>query len=177
MARIGPAPETYHALPPDFAAALGQSVAAFGWLEEILKRTLYALDRARLADDLSEAELQHWLDHIGQIADDSLGTLIEQLDAAMRRHPGLQGRDRITARLSEAKLVRNLLCHASWRPTDDPARWHPACVGTRGRVHDNALSLRDLERIRQDTIEMGLQVLHVMRATGIAGYWAGDDED
>lgn len=177
MARIGPAPESYHALPADFAAGLGQSVAAFGWLEEILKRTLYALDRARLADDLSEAELQHWLEHIGQIADDSLGTLIDQLDAAMRRHPGLRGRDRLTTRLSEAKLLRNLLCHASWRPTDDPACWHPAFVSARGQVQDHALSLRDLERIRQDTIELGLQVLQVMRATGIVGFWAGDDGD
>lgn len=177
MARIGPVPETYHALPADFAAGLGQSVAAFGWLEEVLKRTIYALDRAWLADDLSEAELQHWLEHIGQIADDSMGTLIEQLDAAMRRHPGLHERDRITDRLSEAKLQRNLLCHASWRPTADPALWHPAFVGTRGAVQAQALSLTDLERIRQQTIELGLRVLAVMRATGIAGYWAGDDED
>lgn len=177
MARLGAAPETYHSLPPDFAAALGQCVAAYGWLEEILKRTLYALDRARLADDLSEAELQRWLDHIGQIADDSMGTLVEQLDAAMRRHPGLHDRDRITDRLSDAKLMRNLLCHASWRPTEDAARWHPAFVAARGQVQDQALSRPDLERIRQDTIEIGQRVIAVMRATGIPGYWAGDDQD
>lgn len=177
MARIGAAPESYHGLPPDFAAALGQCVAAFGWLEEIIKRTLYALDRARLADDLSEAELQHWLERIGQLADDSMGTLIEQLDAAMRRHPGLRERNQITERLAAIKLMRNLLCHASWRPTEDPARWHPAFVSTRGHVQDKALSAPELERIRQDTIEIGMRVLHVMRATGISGYWAGDDED
>ena len=53
MARIGAPPETHYTLPPDFAAALGQCVANFGWLEEIIKRTIYALDRARLADDLA----------------------------------------------------------------------------------------------------------------------------
>ena len=46
MARLGP--EAHHTLPQDFAAALGQCVASFGWLEEVLKRTIYALDRARL---------------------------------------------------------------------------------------------------------------------------------
>ena len=93
VARIGAPPETHYTLPPEFAAALGQCVANFGWLEEIIKRSIYALDRARLADDLTQEELQTWLEHIGHLADDSMGTLIEQLDAAMRRHPGLRDRD------------------------------------------------------------------------------------
>lgn len=176
MARIGAPPETHYDLPDDLAAALGQCVASFGWLEEIIKRAIYALDRARLADDLTEEELQTWLTHIGAIADDSMGTLIEQLDAAMRRHPGLRDRNRITDRLGEIRLHRNLLCHASWRPTADKARWHPAFVNTRGEVQREPLDIAALERIREATVEIGIRVLRVMRATGEQGYWAGDDE-
>jgi hypothetical protein len=176
VARIGAPPETHYTLPADFAAALGQCVANFGWLEEIIKRTIYALDRARLADDLTPAEIQTWLTHMGQIADDSMGTLIDQLDAAMRRYPGLRERGRITDRLAEIRQHRNLLCHASWRPTEDRARWHPAFVSTRGEVFDHGLSLADLEAIRADTVEIATRVMRVMRATGVDGYWAGDDE-
>lgn len=176
MARIGAPPETHYTLPPDFAAVLGQCVANFGWLEEIIKRTIYALDRARLADDLTEEELQTWLEHIGHLADDSMGTLIDQLDAAMRRHPGLQGRNDITDRLGEIRLYRNLLCHASWRPTADKNRWHPAFVSNKGQVQDRALSLADLDRIRADTVEIGTLVMRIMRASGETGYWVGDDE-
>lgn len=176
MARIGAAPETHYTLPPDFAAALGQCVANFGWLEEIIKRTIYALDRARLADDLTDEELQTWLERIGQLADDSMGTLIEQLDSTMRRHPGLQGRNRITEQLGGIRLYRNMLCHASWRPTGDKARWHPAFVSNRGEVQDSALSLTDLERIHRDTVEIGTRIVQIMRASGEEGYWAGDDE-
>lgn len=176
MARIGAPPETHYTLPADFAAMLGQCVANFGWLEEVMKRAIYALDRARLADDLTEEELQTWLDHIGHLADDSMGTLIEQLDAAMRRHPGLQDRNRMTERLAEIRLYRNLLCHASWRPTGDDGRWHPAFVSNKGKVQDQALSLADLDRIRAETAEIGALVLRIMRASGEQGYWAGDDE-
>lgn len=176
MAGIGAAPETHYVLPGDFAAALGQCVASFGWLEEITKRAIYALDRARLADDLTPEELQTWLNHIGGIADDSLGTLIDQLDAAMRRHPGLHDRNQITARLGEIRLYRNLLCHASWRPTARKTHWHPAFVSSRGEVQAEPLSLADLERILAQTTEIGTHVLRVMRATGATGYWAGDDE-
>ena len=176
MAGIGAAPETHYTLPADFAAALGQCVASFGWLEEIIKRAIYALDRARLADDLTPEELQAWLTRIGGIADDSMGTLIEQLDAAMRRHPGLRDRNQITDRLGEIRLHRNLLCHASWRPTADGTHWHPAFVSSKGEVQAEALALEDLERIRGQTVEVGTRVLRVMRASGEAGYWAGDDE-
>ncbi|UXU74237.1 MULTISPECIES: hypothetical protein [unclassified Paracoccus (in: a-proteobacteria)] len=174
--RIGAPPETHYTLPADFAAELGQCVASFGWLEEIIKRTIYALDRARLADDLTEQELRHWLTHIGGIADDSMGTLIDQLDAAMRRHPGLRQRDRITERLAAARLKRNLLCHASWRPTEDRGRWHPAFVDNRGQVHKDDMWIDDLRAIRAETVDLGQEVLRVMRATGLQGYWAGDDE-
>ncbi|KGJ03044.1 hypothetical protein SAMN04487972_107127 [Paracoccus halophilus] len=176
MARIGAPPEQHYTLPEEFAALLGQCVANFGWLEEIIKRTIYALESARLADDLTEEELQSWLERIGHLADDSMGTLIEQLDAAMRRHPGLHDRNRITDRLNEIRLHRNLLCHASWRPTEGKARWHPAFVSNRGEVQKRALSLEDLDRIRGDTLEIGTRVMRVMRATGERGCWAGDDE-
>ena len=173
MARLGP--EAHHTLPQDFAAALGQCVASFGWLEEVLKRTIYALDRARLADDLRPAEMQNWVERMGQLADDSMGTLIEQLDAAMRRHPGLRDRDQITEALGRAKLQRNLLCHASWRPTGDAGRWHPAFVGSRGEVQDAPLSLAELASIQAATLDLGGRVLAIMRATGIMGRWPGDD--
>ncbi|QFQ88160.1 hypothetical protein F8A10_11610 [Paracoccus kondratievae] len=176
MARIGAPPETHYTLPSDFSAALGQCVASFGWLEEIIKRTIYALDRARLADDLTEEELQTWLSRMSNLADDSMGTLIEQLDAAMRRHPGLRDRNRITDHLGEIRLHRNLLCHASWRPTEERGRWHPAFVNTKGDVQRDPLSVDDLNRIRENTVEIGARVLRVMRATGVQGYWAGDDE-
>ncbi|WP_347266776.1 hypothetical protein [Paracoccus sp. (in: a-proteobacteria)] len=170
------APETYYMLPAEFAQALGQAVASFGWLEEIIKRTIYALDRARLAEDLTHEELQTWLTHMENIADDSMGTLIEQLDAAMRRHPGLRERNRITDRLNEIKQQRNLLCHASWRPTEEKGRWHPAFVNTRGEVFDHSFAVEDLEAAREATIEIGRRVLRVMRATGVQGEWPGDDE-
>ncbi|WP_142662288.1 hypothetical protein [Paracoccus laeviglucosivorans] len=176
MARIGPPPETHYDLPTDFAAMLGQCVASFGWLEEILKRAIFALDRARLADDLTPQELQVWLLRMGTIADDSMGTLIERLDSSIRRHPGLGDRDAITDQLHMVKRHRNHLCHASWRPTADKELWHPAFVNTRGEPFDHALSIGDLQAILRETVEIGQRVIGVMRATGIQGYWAGDDQ-
>ncbi|WP_245155624.1 hypothetical protein [Paracoccus ravus] len=163
-------------MPADFAAALGQAVADFGWLEEIIKRTIFALDKARLAEDLTERQRQGWMARMGNIADDSLGTLIEQMDSAMRRHPGLGERDLITDRLYEIRSHRNLLCHASWRPTPDPSRWHPAFVDAKGGIYRQDLTVEDVQQISRITVETAYRVLHVMQATGVQGYWAGDEE-
>lgn len=168
-------PEAYHALPDDFAAALGRAVAGFGWLEEVIKRTIYVLDRVRLADDLSQADMQRWLRRISDIADDSMGTLVEQLDAALRRHPGVKGRDQLNDRLVEIKLLRNLLCHASWRPADQPGRWHPAFVNTHGQAFADDMGVEDLHRITADTRDLGHQIIQIMRDTGIDSIWLGDD--
>ncbi|MDF3606001.1 hypothetical protein PE067_07570 [Paracoccus sp. DMF-8] len=169
------APEAYHRLPAEFAAALGHAVAAFGWLEEIMKRTIYTLDRARLADDLSDAEMQRWLRRMSDIADDSMGTLVEQLDAALRRHPGVRGRDALNDELIAIKQMRNLLCHASWRPTGDPGRWHPAFVNTRGEVFPEDMGIGDLDRLTRETHDIGLRITAIMRGTGIDSVWPGDD--
>lgn len=177
MARIDDPPETHYTLPPEFAAALGQCVANFGWLEEVLKRTIYALDRARLADDLTKTEMKNWLHRIDDIADDSMGTLIDQLGGAMRRHPGLHERDPITDRLADLRLMRNLLCHASWRPTQTPDAWHPAFVSAQGKVNASAVTLNDLRRIAAETLACGASVLGVMHATGVEGHWAGDEAE
>ncbi|TWI32860.1 hypothetical protein [Paracoccus sulfuroxidans] len=175
MARVTPPPEAHYTLPHDHAAALGQAVANFGWLEEVIKRTIYSLDRKRLAEDLTDAELATWMDRMGTLADDSMGTLIEQLDAAMRRFPGIRDRNRLTDRLNEIKFLRNLLCHASWRPTEDKTRWHPSFVSTRGTVYREDFSAAELLEIAQRAKDVGVRVLEVMRATGIHGEWAGDD--
>lgn len=169
-------PEQNHRLPDGFAASLGQAVAGFGWLEEVMKRAIYALDRARLADDLSEAELQSWLRRMGDIADNSMGTLIEQLDAALRRHAGIRGRDALTDALTDLKQQRNLLCHASWRPTARSGRWHPAFVNTRGEVFPDDMSEADLTRILDETLRLGQRIVAIMHGTGVDGVWAGDDQ-
>jgi len=169
------APESYFTLPTDFAAELGQAIAAFGWLEEVIKRTLYALERKRLARDLSDAELKRWLHQMDALADDSMGTLIEQLDAALRRHPGIPDRIALNERLLAIKRLRNLLCHASWRPTGRHDLWHPAFVNTKGEPYPDDIALADLSAIRTETRALGQRILAIMHATGVAGVWVGDD--
>ncbi|SET17948.1 hypothetical protein [Paracoccus homiensis] len=171
-----PLPRAPDRLSDEMAAALGHAVSGFGFLEEALKRAIFSLTRQGLGEDADDAALEKWLRRMEDIADDSLGTLIDSFGAAMR-HARIGDRDVLYDILGELRLKRNLLCHASWRPGAQPGYWHPTFINTRGERFPDDLSAEDVLQIHADTLRIARRVVSIMRATGIDGEWAGHDDD
>lgn len=159
-------------LPEDMAAAIGHAVAAFGFLEEALKRAIFSLTRKELGEDAGDQALHRWLRRMEDIADDTLGTLIDSFVAAMR-DAGVPGSPRLARDLAAIRLARNLLCHASWRPGARPGQWHPTFINTRGERHPGDMDPAAVLAIRADTLKAAEEVVSIMRATGIPGEWPG----
>ncbi|QBX34179.1 hypothetical protein E4191_05235 [Paracoccus liaowanqingii] len=163
-------------LPDEMAAALGHAVAAFGFLEEALKRAIFSLTRHSLGETTDDRALAAWLRRMEEIADDSLGTLIDSFLATARR-AHVEALDPLSRELPQLRLLRNLICHASWRPGAQPGLWHPTFINTRGERHPDDMGPADLAAIRDRTLQAARQVVRIMRATGIEGQWAGMDDD
>lgn len=157
-------------LPDEMAMAIGHAVAAFGFLEEALKRAIFSLTRKGLGQDADEAALQSWLQRMEEIADDTLGTLIDSFVASAK---GADDLDQLARDLRRLRVLRNLLCHASWRPGDQPGMWHPTFINTRGERHPDDMGADDIAAVRDDTLSAARRVVRIMRATGIVGQWAG----
>lgn len=155
------------------AAAIGHAVAAFGFLEEALKRAIFSLTRRDLGDEVNDAALQAWLRRMEDIADDTLGTLI---DAFLAAAPVGAARSDLARDLPPLRLSRNLLCHASWRPGDRPGMWHPTFINTRGERYPDDLAPAEVLAVRDRALEAARRVIAMMRATGIEGRWAGHDD-
>lgn len=161
-------------MPDDFAAALGHAVAGFGFLEEALKRTLYSISARQLGENAAEHVVQAWLVRMQAVADDSMGTLIDQFRIAIRDINLANGSDLIAA-LNHIKQQRNLLCHASWYPADGHA-WTPCFINTKGEAFAKDLTLDDLITIRTETLKIAAEIVGIMRRTGIEGELLGQSE-
>lgn len=162
-------------LSDEMAAAIGHAVAGFGFLEEALKRAIFSLSRQQLGEEADDKALQRWLRRMEEIADDTLGTLIDSFAASMRQAE-VQGRDGLAEDLRAIRLNRNLLCHASWRPGRKPGHWHPTFINTRGERYPDEMDPAAVHAIHAETLRAARRVVSIMRGTGIDGEWAGLDE-
>jgi hypothetical protein len=163
-------------LSDDMASAIGHAVAGFGFLEEALKRAIFSLTRQGLGETTDDAALQRWLRRMEEIADDTLGTLIDSFVAALR-HARIADRDEMTRDLTQIRLKRNLLCHASWRPGKVAGTWHPTFINTRGQPFPDDMTSEDVEAIHALTLRVARRVVSIMRATGIDGEWSGYEDE
>lgn len=163
-------------LPDEFATALGHAVSGFGFLEEALKRAIFSLSRSGLGKVPSDPAVANWLQRMEDIADDTLGTLIDQF-VKQTGDANIQGRDDLAGDLRMIRHHRNMLCHASWKPVETKGRWHPSFLNTQGKSFPGDLSVGDIDEIYADTLDAAARVISIMRATGIEGGWLGHDEE
>ena len=150
------------------ATELGLTIAGFGHLEDMLKRVIFALDRAGLDGNIPERDFRAWLGRMDQVAADSLGTLIDRLDRALARagHPDPD----LNGQLDEVKGWRNLLCHAACQPLASEG-WQPAFMNTGGEVFDGTLAVEDLRAIRAMTLDSARRVARVIHAIEEGSTW------
>lgn len=163
-------PVTPIRLPDEMAMAIGHAVSAFGFLEEALKRAIFSLTRQELGEDVGDKALRQWLRRMDEIADDTLGTLIDSFVAAMKG-AGIAGPPGLAEDLRAIRLSRNLLCHASWRPGQEPGYWHPTFVNTKGERYPDDMDPDAIFAIHAATLAAAGRVLDVMQQTGINGEW------
>lgn len=132
------------------ARAIGHAVAGFGALEHALKAAILAVSRDRLGASVGDAALRAWLMRMENLADDSMGTLVDAFVAAIKL-TDLPDRHALATELRALRLMRNLICHAAWVPGTRTDAWRPLFLPARGETFEGDLTPGDLHDLHART--------------------------
>ncbi len=163
-----------HLLPPAFWEELGRTVATFGFLEDILKRTHFALTATRKYENITEVVYQKWAKNLELSLTDSLGTLINRIEKAFKNDDRVSREHRIAIvhRLRELSVYRNALCHGAWVSgveADDSARlrFFRKTKTDSPKEFDRLLSLKNLTQIRNETVDITTLFMSTVTSMGV----------
>lgn len=180
----GPEPQRYVADPKnlpaefptqahsaEFWAALGRTVATFGFLENVLARAIFAITgTTELPEDPAKAEaaIRGWQGTLERALSDPLGNLIDSFGKALRENAKttITKPEMLLEELREAARLRNVLCHGFWQMPDASGRSVPFFVNRKIEVFETPVDADFLNRVRKATVEMACDVISTVTHMG-----------
>jgi hypothetical protein len=107
-----------HRHSPEFWEQLGRTIATYGFLEDVLGKAIFAFTATRnYSPDEIDAAYQAWLPQLERALTDQLWNLAESYGKAARGNPATttENVDELIEDIKKATVIRNVLCHGSWR--------------------------------------------------------------
>ena len=159
-----------HMHAPAFWEGLGRAVATFGFLEEVLARSIFALTGTRPYDEIEiQQAYDEWLLKLERTLSDPLGNLIDTYAKAVREHPDatITDLDFLVNDLRNAAEMRNILCHGSWQaPTADGASV-PFFVTRKNQVVVTAMDHEFLAQVQRHAADLACAVINTVTSMGL----------
>jgi hypothetical protein len=152
-----------------FWETLSRTVATFGFLEEVLGKAIFAFTATKhYPDSEIEAAYQRWLPTLERALIDPLGNLIDAYGKAARDNTAawVENLDTLLVKLREASVIRNVLCHGSWRAPDASGRSLPLFVNKQTLVWDTPIDLAFLNQTQKAVAELACTVVSTVTSLG-----------
>lgn len=152
-----------------FWEALGRTIATFGFLEEALGKAIFSFTATRnYADSEIDEALEKWRPTLEKALADPLGNLINLYQKSVREHSEstITNLDELVDDLRKASIVRNALCHGSWREPDQTGRSVPFFVNRQIEVFDTAVDIPFLQQTQQHVAELVCAVINTVTHMG-----------
>jgi hypothetical protein len=147
---------------PKFWEQLGRTVATYGFLEEILGKAIFAFTATRnYSPDEIDAAYQAWLPQLERALTDQLWNLAESYGKAARDNPATTTKnvDELVENIKKATVIRNVLCHGSWRTPNANGASVPLFVNRQKQVFDTAIDIAYLEQVQAHAAELACSVI------------------
>lgn len=115
-----------------------------------------------------EAEFNRWLPTLERALSDPLGGLIDSFGKAVRDNnkATITNLDDLLNSLREAAVLRNVLCHGSWRSPDENGKSLPLFVNKRGEVFDTPIGVAFLNQLQRAGAVLTCEVISTVTHMG-----------
>ena len=146
----------------EFWEALGRAVATFGFLEETLGKAIFSFTATRaIPEDEVRAEFEKWIPTLQRALSDPLGGLIDAYANAVRNNKAATAAniDDLVSDLRKAAVLRNVICHGSWRLPDQQGRSIPFYVDRKNRVFETPIDIAYLRQVQKHVVELACHVI------------------
>jgi hypothetical protein len=164
-------PENFptHLHSSEFWEALGRLVATFGFLEEALGKAIFSFTGTReIPEDQIQVEFENWLPTLQRALNDPLGGLIDAYGKSVRNNKAatITNLDNLLEDLRKTAVLRNVLCHGSWRVPDKQGRCVPFFVDKKNRIFDTPIDIAYLNQVRRHVVELTCEVVNTVTHMG-----------
>ena len=159
-------------MPAEFWEELGRTVATFGLLEEMIKKTCFVLSATRKYESVTTEMYERWTHGLEKMVKDPLGSLIDRFEKELKAD---ESHDlNLIHNLRDLKEHRDILCHGSWRPGSDGKQLRPLFVNRKSEICDSEYSVDDLREIRRQVVEVLCLCMNTGTSKGIQLPWSND---
>ncbi|MER9902157.1 hypothetical protein [Mesorhizobium sp. M0130] len=167
-----------HNLPPMFPThshssqfweQLGRAIATYGFLEEVLGKAIFAFTATRnySREEIDEAH-EAWLPQLERALTDQLWNLAESYGKAVRDNPATttENVEELVEDIKKATVIRNVLCHGSWRTPNTNGASVPLFVSRQKQVFDAAIDIAYLKQVQGHVAELACSVIDTVTHMG-----------
>jgi hypothetical protein len=158
-----------HRHAPQFWEQLGRTIATYGFLEEVLGKAIFAFTATRNYSETEiDAAYQAWLPQLERALTNPLCNLAESYGKAVRDNPDatITNIDELVEDIKKATVIRNVLCHGSWRMPDENGASMPLFINKQKEKFETAIDLADLKQVQAHVVELICSVIDTVTHMG-----------
>lgn len=158
-----------HRHSPEFWEHLGRAIASFGFLEEVLGKAIFAFTATRhYSDEEIDAAYEAWLPKLERALTDQLYNLAEAYGKAARDNPDTttENINDLVEDIKEAAVIRNVLCHGSWRSPDAGGSSVPLFVNRQKEIFETPINVAYLQQIQRGVADLTCSVVDTVTHMG-----------
>ncbi len=155
--------------PAAFWEQLGRTIAAFGLLEDVLGKAIFAFTATKQYSEAAVVEaLAKWDQQLHQALTDTLWPLSEVYGKVVRDHQDadFENVGDLVEDIKKASKVRNALCHGSWHAPDTSGKIDLYYFDKKDGKFDTLIDIAYLRQVQAHVVDLICNVINSVTVLG-----------